>query len=55
MKKMKRLSMLLGIGAILMFLLAGILNLSIGWVFGLVMLLVAAAILLLIIAFIKGE
>ena len=54
MKKLRLLSMLLGIGAILMFILAGTLSLSIGWTFGLVMLLLAAAIAL-VIAFIEGD
>ncbi len=55
MKKMMRLlSMLLGIGALGMFLLADILNLSIGWTIGLVML-IAAAVLALVTAFIEGD
>jgi hypothetical protein len=53
-KTMRRLSMLLGMGALGMFLLAGILNLSLGWTIGLVML-IAAAVLALVIAFIAGD
>ena len=54
MKKMTLLSMLLGIGAIIMFLLAGTLNFGIGWALGFVMLFVAAAIAL-VIAFVEGD
>ena len=46
--------MLLGIGAIGMFVLAGTLTLSIGWIIGLVLLFVAAVIAL-VIAFIEGN
>jgi hypothetical protein len=53
-KTMRLLSMLLGIGALGMFLLAGTLNLSIGWTIGLVMLIVAAVVAL-VIAFIEGN
>jgi hypothetical protein len=53
-KTMRLLSMLLGIGALGMFLLAGTLNLSIGWTIGLGMLIVAAVVAL-VIAFIEGD
>ena len=53
-KTMRLLSMLLGIGALGMFLRAGILNFSIGWTIGLLMLIVAAVVAL-VIAFIKGD
>lgn len=55
MKKMMRLlSRLLGIGALVMFLLAGTLNLRMGGTIGLVMLM-AAAVIALVIAFIEGD
>jgi len=53
-KTIRLLSMLLGIGALGMFLLAGTLNLSIGWTIGLGMLIVAAVVAL-VIAFIEGD
>lgn len=53
-KTMRLLSMLLGIGAIGMFFLAGALKLSIGWAIGLVLLIVAAVVAL-VIAFIEGN
>jgi len=53
-KMMKLLSMLLGIGAIGMLVLAGALNLSIGWTIGLVMLIVAAVVAL-VSAFVAGN
>ena len=52
--KMKLLCLLLGIGAIVIFLLAGTLNLRIGWAFGLGMFFVAAAVALLI-AFLESD
>jgi len=56
-KTMRLLSMLLGIGAIGMFLLAGALNFSSGWTIGLVMLIVATVVALVIafIEFIDGD
>lgn len=51
---MRLLSRLLGIGALGMFLLAGTLNLSLGWAIGLVMLFVGAGVAL-VLAFIEGE
>ena len=51
---MRLLSMLLGIGAIGIFVLAGALNLSIGWIIGLVLLIVAAVVAL-VSAFIEGN
>jgi hypothetical protein len=53
-KTMRLLIILLGIGAIVMFVLASILNLSIGWIIGLVMLIVAGVVAL-VIAFIEGD
>lgn len=54
MKKTTRLlSILLGVGAIVMFVLASVLNLSIGWVIGLAMLVVAVVVALMI-AFIES-
>lgn len=53
-KKMRLLSLLLLIGALGMFLLAGTLNFSMGWTIGLVMLLVAAVVAL-VIAFREGD
>lgn len=53
-KTMRFLSMLLGIAGIAMFLLAGVLNFSMGWIIGFVMLMVAA-IVALTSAFIKGN
>jgi hypothetical protein len=55
MKLMKLLSILLGVGAIIMFLLAGTLDLRVGWAVGLGMLLVAAAVALLIALLEGGE
>lgn len=52
-KTMRLLSILLGIGAIVMFVLASVLNLSVGWIIGLVML-IAAAVVALMIAFIES-
>jgi hypothetical protein len=52
-KTMRLLSLLLGIGGIAMLILAGALNLSIGWTIGLVMLLVGAG-GVLVIAFVEG-
>ena len=56
-KKISLLSMLLGIGAFGMFLLASALNLSIGWTIGLVMLFVAVVVALVsaFLAFIEGD
>ena len=53
MKLMKLLSMLLGLGAIIMFVLAGTLNLSSGWAIGLGML-VVDAVVALVIALLEG-
>ncbi len=53
-KTMRLLGLLLGIGALGMFLLAGTLNLNIGWTIGLVMLIVAAVVAL-VIAFLEGN
>ena len=54
MKIMKLLGLLLAIGAIIMFVLAQTLNVSIGWVLGLGMLFVAAAIVLVVLL-LEGE
>jgi hypothetical protein len=51
---MRLLSMLLGIGAIGVFVLAGVLNLSIGWIIGWVMLIVAVVVAL-VSAFLEGN
>jgi hypothetical protein len=55
-KTMTIMSILLGIGAIAMFVLASILNFSLGWTIGLIMLVVAVLVALVIafIAFIDG-
>jgi hypothetical protein len=56
-KTMTILSILLGIGAIAMFVLASVLSFSLGWTIGLVMLSVAVlvALVIAIIAFIDGD
>ena len=56
-KTMTIMSILLGIGAFAMFVLAGVLNFSLGWTIGLVMLAVAVLVALVIalIAFIDGD
>jgi hypothetical protein len=53
-KKIRLLSILLGIGAIVMFVLASVLNLSFGWTIGLVMLIIAGVVAL-VFAFIEGN
>ena len=56
-KTMTIMSILLGIGAIAMFMLASVLNFSLGWTIGLVILIVAVLVALVIafIAFIDGD
>ena len=56
-KTMTIMSILLGIGAIAMFMLASVLNFSLGWMIGLIMLIVAILIALVIglIASIDGK
>jgi hypothetical protein len=56
-KTMTIMSVLLGIGAIAMFVLASVLNFSLGWTIGLIMLAVAVLVALVIafIAFIDGD